>query len=97
MYLDIDQNKAYAYTARSHSTLRNRASCLSMVWSMTTVCGICRAGIALSRLECARRGLPAHGRSEGPPLGNVEAMAAANQLDAPLLQKWRWSVTAWVH
>jgi pimeloyl-ACP methyl ester carboxylesterase len=76
MYLDIDQNKAYAYTAAQPFDPAKRSVVFihgaehdHSVWN-------------LQSRYCAYHGwnvlavdLPAHGRSEGPPLSDVEAMA----------------------
>jgi pimeloyl-ACP methyl ester carboxylesterase len=76
MYLDLDQNKAYAYSAgqpldpaRRNVIFIHGAEHDHSVWN-------------LQSRYCAYHGwnvlavdLPAHGRSEGPPLDSVEAMA----------------------
>jgi pimeloyl-ACP methyl ester carboxylesterase len=90
MYLDIDQNKAYAYTAaqpfdpaKPSIVFIHGAEHDHSVWN-------------LQSRYCAYHGwnvlavdLPAHGRSEGPPLGSVEAMAGwlINFMDAAAIVK----------
>jgi pimeloyl-ACP methyl ester carboxylesterase len=90
MQLDIDQSKAYAYTAAQPFNPAKRSVVFihgaehdHSVWN-------------LQSRYCAYHGwnvlavdLPAHGRSEGPPLATVEAMAGwlIRLLDAAAISK----------